>query len=405
MICRISGKNDLIPVIDLGEQAYTGFFPKNKEDLIPSGSLSLGLSKESGLLQMISTFDPSIMYGSNYGYRSGLNKTMVKHLCDTSDYLTKIKPLVKGDVCLDIGSNDATFLKSIKESGIIKVGIDPNIEKFQDYYPPEIYKSSAFFSSSEFFKLSIKKASIITSIAMFYDLDDPVEFARQVNECLTDDGIWFFEQSYMPLMLDSLSFDTICHEHYEYYSLSTIKYILDKAGLYIADVIFNDMNGGSFGIIARKESKPISKKTSATINWVLEKERRLKLNTPSPYIEFSDRVAVFREELVSLINNLKNSGAMICGIGASTKGNVLLQYCNLSSNEINCIGDVNEDKFGCYTPGSLIPIVSEFFVLESKPDYLLILPWHFKDHFIERFKDFRLQGGKLIFPLPRIQIL
>ena len=144
MLCRISGNNDLIPVIDLGKQVYTGFFPKSKEDFIPSGSLSLGLSKESGLLQMMSTFDAGIMYGSNYGYRSGLNKTMVKHLSDTSDYLMKIKPLKKGDVCLDIGSNDATFLNSIKEPGILKVGIDPNIEKFQDFYPPEIYKSSSF---------------------------------------------------------------------------------------------------------------------------------------------------------------------------------------------------------------------------------------------------------------------
>ena len=405
MICRISKKDDLIPVINLGEQAYTGFFPASKDEVIPKGELSLGLSEGSGLLQMIPTFDPNIMYGKNYGYRSGLNNSMVKHLQNTVSYLKKIRPLKNGDVFLDIGSNDATLLKAVSESYVIKAGIDPNIDKFKEYYPREIYKSSAFFSKEEFSKFSINKAAIITSIAMFYDLDDPINFAKEVKDCLAEDGIWFFEQSYMPGMLDSLSFDTICHEHYEYYSLTTIKYILDKAGLYIADVIFNDMNGGSFGVIACKNPSPISEKSKATINWVIERERNLQLNSTTPYIEFASKVESFREDLVSLIGKLKKSGATICGIGASTKGNVLLQYCNFSSQEITCIGDVNQDKFGCFTPGTYIPIVSENEVLSLKPDYLLILPWHFKEHFVERFKEFRLSGGKIIFPLPTIQIL
>lgn len=404
MICRISKKDDLIPVINLGEQAYTGFFPESKDKTIPKGELVLGLSESSGLLQMIPTFDPNIMYGKNYGYRSGLNNSMVKHLKNTVSYLKKIRPLKNADVFLDIGSNDATLLKAIEESDVIKAGIDPNIDKFKEYYTQDIYRSSAFFSKEEFSKFSINKASIITSIAMFYDLDDPINFAKEVKDCLSDDGIWFFEQSYMPGMLDSLSFDTICHEHYEYYSLTTIKYILDKAGLYIADVIFNDMNGGSFGVIACKKLSLISKKSKATINWVIERERNLKLNSITPYIEFASKVESFRDDLVSLIGKLKKSGATICGIGASTKGNVLLQYCNFSSQEITCIGDVNKDKLGCFTPGSYIPIVSENQALSLKPDYLLILPWHFKEHFIDRFNEFRLSGGKIIFPLPTIQI-
>ncbi len=405
MICRISKIDDLIPVINLGEQDYTGFFPSSKDEIMPKGELLLGLSPSSGLLQMIPTFDPNIMYGQNYGYRSGLNNSMVNHLKNTVSYLEKIRPLRNGDVFLDIGSNDATLLNSISEKNIIKAGIDPNINKFEKYYTKDIFKSSNFFSRAEFSKFSINKASIITSIAMFYDLDDPINFAKEVKDCLADDGIWFFEQSYMPGMLDSLSFDTICHEHYEYYSLTTIKYILDKAELQIADVIFNDMNGGSFGVIACKNPASISKKSKATIKWVLEREKNLKLNSTIPYLEFASKVETFREDLVSLINKLKNSGATICGIGASTKGNVLLQYCGFSSDQINCIGDVNQDKFGCFTPGTFIPIVSEKDVLNLKPDYLLVLPWHFKAHFIERFKEFRLSGGKIIFPLPTIQII
>ena len=209
----------------------------------------------------------------------------------------------------------------------------------------------------------------------------------------------------MPGMLDSLSFDTICHEHYEYYSLTTIKYILDKADLYIADVIFNDVNGGSFGVIAKKDLKSITKQSQATINWVLEREKKCGFDTVTPYLKFASEIKSFRDDLVSLINKLKDSGATICGIGASTKGNVLLQYCNFSSDQISFIGDVNEEKFGCFTPGTFIPIISEEEVLNLKPDYLLILPWHFKYHFIERFRDYRLSGGKIIFPLPNIQII
>ncbi len=405
MVCRISGKDDLIPVIDLGKQSYTGFFPSSREQYVPQGNLKLGLSKGSGLLQMISNFDANLMYGENYGYRSGLNSSMVRHLSNTASFLKKIRPLKSRDVVLDIGSNDATFLKSINDREIVKVGIDPNIEKFKDYYTPDIFRSSEFFSKREYFNLSLGKASIITSIAMFYDLEDPVDFAIQVKDCLADDGIWFFEQSYMPSMLESLSFDTICHEHYEYYSLTTIKNILDKAGLFIADVIFNDMNGGSFGVIACKKLNHISNKVSSTISWVLERENNLLLNTTAPYFEFTNKVKNFKMHLVSLITKLRNSGATICGIGASTKGNVLLQYCNFSENDISFIGDVNEDKFGCFTPGSLIPIISEKEVLSMKPDYLLILPWHFKEHFINRFNKYRLSGGKIIFPLPNIQIL
>ncbi len=405
MKCRVSGLNDLKEVINLGDQHYTGYFPKSIDEKVPIGNLSLGLSESSNLLQMMNSFNPEMMYGDNYGYRSGLNRSMVQHLEYLSNYLQSIQPLSSGDVVLDIGSNDGTFLNSIKTNDINRIGIDPSSKKFRKFYDEDINTSNKFFSKEEFFSISKKPASLIVSISMFYDLEDPIKFAKEVNECLTDNGVWFLEQSYMPRMLETVSIDTICHEHYEYYSLSTLKNIIEKAGFYLADVIFNDINGGSFGVVCTKDKNFIKDKSKKIIDWVLNFEEKLALNTLKPYLEFSQKAKFFKERFTELIKSIKSKNATISGIGASTKGNVLLQYCNLNNNLIDNIGDVNVNKEGCFTPGTKIPILSEEEVLNKNPDYLLILPWHFKNFFMKRFETYRLQGGKLIFPLPNIQIL
>ena len=405
MKCRVSGLNDLKEVINLGDQYYTGYFPSSIDYEVPVGTLSLGISQSSNLLQMMHSFNPEMMYGDNYGYRSGLNKSMVQHLEYISNYLQSIKSINGGDVVLDIGSNDGTFLNTIKTKDVKRIGIDPSSKKFRNFYDENISTSSQFFSKEEFFSISKIPASLVVSISMFYDLEDPIKFAKEVYQCLNDDGIWFLEQSYMPRMLETTSFDTICHEHYEYYSLSTLKYILEKAGFYISDVIFNDINGGSFGVVCTKDKFFVKDKSKKIIDWVLNYEEKLALNTLKPYLEFSQKTKFFKDRFSELIHNIKSDNRSIAGIGASTKGNVLLQYCNFDSNLIDYIGDVNVNKEGCFTPGSKIPILSEEEVLKKNPDYLLILPWHFKNFFMKRFERYRLQGGKIIFPLPNIQIL
>jgi hypothetical protein len=239
---------------------------------------------------------------------------------------------------------------------------------------------------------------------MFYDLEDPVRFASDIESVLADDGIWHFEQSYLPSMLRINSYDTICQEHLEYYSLIAVKYILEKAGLRIIDIELNDINGGSFAVtVARKNSRHIS--NDAVINWMLEEEIRMDLNTEKPYREFAKRVKEHRSSLLDLLDKLKKAGKKIIGYGASTKGNVLLQYCGIGTQYLDCIAEVNEQKFGCYTPGTLIPIVSEAEAKKMKPDYFLVLPWHFRNNILGREKEYRAAGGKFIFPLPFIEIV
>jgi hypothetical protein len=403
--CRVAGTSHLVPVLSLGNQALTGVFPQSSAEPVTVGPLELVWSPDSGLLQLKHTYASSEMYGDNYGYRSGLNQSMVDHLTNKVKYLERMVPLSAGDVVLDIGSNDCTTLKAYQSKGITRIGIDPTGKKLAEYYPPDVKLVPDFFSAKAFRSVSDKPAKIVTSIAMFYDLDEPIAFAKQIAEVLADDGVWHFEQSYLPSMLRLNSYDTICHEHLEYYSLSVVQKILEPAGLKVVDVVMNNINGGSFAVTATKAGNKTRKVNSAVIGWMLEQEEGMGLNTPKPYREFEERVYRHRDDLVRLVRALVADGKKVLAYGASTKGNVVLQFCGFTSKDILAIAEVNEEKFGRVTPGTHIPIISEAEAKAMKPDYFLVLPWHFKDGILRREKDYLASGGRFIFPFPEIEII
>ena len=305
---------------------------------------------------------------------------------------------------LDIGSNDGTTLKAYGTRGLKRIGIDPTGQKFKQYYTDGIELIPDFFSAAVFRQHQREKAKIVTSIAMFYDLEDPRSFVSEIGEILRDDGIWHFEQSYMPSMLRMNSYDTICHEHIEYYALGPVKRLLDRTGFKILDVQMNAVNGGSFAVTACLKNSSFQA-NDAVIDWLLEQEDRMGLNTPSPYRRFEQHVFEHRENLVRLIRSLNADGKKILGYGASTKGNVLLQFCGFTVEDIPFIAEVNQDKFGCFTPGTGIPIIAESEAKEMRPDYFLVLPWHFKDSIIAREEEFLAAGGRMIFPMPEIEIV
>lgn len=402
---RVGHSDNLITVLDLGLQELTGVFPKSSDESVTRGPLELVWDPDSGLLQLKHSYEASEMYGDNYGYRSGLNQSMVDHLTSKVAYLEKLVDLKPGDAVLDIGSNDCTLLKAYSVTGIERVGIDPTGKKFASYYPDDVKLVPDFFSAANYKTTKAPPARIITSIAMFYDLEDPVAFARQIEECLADDGIWHFEQSYMPSMLRLNSYDTICHEHLEYYSLGVVKTILEAAGLKVVDVIMNNVNGGSFAVTAAKKGNSAVRTNGAVIDWLLEQEGRMGLNTPKPYREFEERVFRHREDLIRLVRALRADGKTVLGYGASTKGNVVLQFCGFTTDDLPAIADVNPEKFGRVTPGTHIPIISEADAREMKPDYYLVLPWHFKEGILRREKEYLNSGGKFIFPFPEIEII
>lgn len=402
--CRICYSANLVPILSLGEQFLTGVFPKRIDQELTKGPLDLIWCFDCGLVQLKQTYDLREMYGVNYGYRSGLNPSMANHLINKIKHLEKFANLQKEDMVIDIGSNDGTSLNAY-EADCIKVGIDPTAQKFSEFYNDDIQVISDFFTATLIKEIfPTKKAKIITSIAMFYDLEDPNSFVIDIEQCLDDNGIWHFEQSYLPSMLRTNSYDTICHEHLEYYSLSVVKELLAKHKMKIIDVQLNSINGGSFAVTACKNNSQL-RSNDSILDWLLKQEEDLKINTIEPYKEFEINMHRNRASLLSLISSINNDGKKILGYGASTKGNVLLQFCNITSSQIPFIAEINEEKYGCYTPGTNIPIISEIEAKEIKPDYFLVLPWHFRENILRHETDYLNSQGKFIFPLPFVEII
>lgn len=404
--CRLCGNAELIPVVDLGEQYLTGVFPReNAASTLTKGPLRLvkchGGDNACGLLQLEHSYDLDEMYGENYGYRSGLNANMVRHLYEKVSRIRSMVALQADDLVVDIGSNDGTTLGAYP-SDLLLVGIDPTGEKFRRYYASHVNLIPDFFSAHLLTdKFPGRKAKVVTSFSMFYDLENPLGFAQEVASVLDPDGIWVFEQSYMPLMLERNSYDTICHEHLEYYGLKQIVWLAERANLKIVDVELNDVNGGSFSVVAAHRTSKHDD-SHGRVARMLANEDTAGLSGLAPYREFFERVEQSRVSLREFVVKVNQSGQRICGLGASTKGNVILQYCGFQADDIDVIADVNPDKFGALTPGTWIPIEDEAKVLAASPDYLLVLPWHFRDFFLH---NPAFAGRQLVFPLPLLDIV
>ena len=401
--CRACNSKKIINAFNLGYQKLTGVFPRNKLEKISGGNLSVILCKNCSLLQLKNSFNPKEMYGKNYGYKSSLNKYMVDHLKQKAFKLTKLADIKPGNIIIDIGSNDGTFLSFFKRNCKL-IGVDPTIVKFKNSYRKDIIKIADFFSYKKIYQiLQSKKARLVTSMSMFYDLEDPVSFAKDIEKILDEYGIWHLEQSYMPLMLKNNSYDTICHEHLEYYSLKSIKYIFDMADLRILDIKINSINGGSFALNVVKKNSPL--KTNHTLlKWALNEEKKMRLNNIITFKKFFSKIKNHKKSLINILMKINKSNKKIIGYGASTKGNVILQFCKINSDLLPCIAEVNKFKFNKYTPGSKIRIVSERKIKKINPDYMLVLPWHFKEFILKKEKKFLNKGGKLIFPMPEVEI-
>lgn len=407
--CRICGNAAFIPILHLGEQALTGVFPKTPDQPVTVGPIDLIKCDEAhagcGLVQLRQSYAPTDMYGENYGYRSGLNPSMVQHLRRRVREALRMAEPQPGDLILDVGSNDSTLLQAYPQSGWELVGIDPTGHKFADYYPDHIALIPDFFDARTLARRCPgRKAKIVTSIAMFYDLECPESFMQQIHRVLDNEGIWVFEQSYLPAMIAANAYDTVCHEHLNYYAFQQIQWMTDRTGFKILDVELNEVNGGSFCVTVAKSSSSYRENTER-IEQLLAQEEQAELNTPRPFVTFRENAYRHRDELRAFVRDVARRGKLICGYGASTKGNVMLQFCGFSAEDLPAIAEINADKYGAYTPNSLIPIRSEAEVRQLRPDYLLVLPWHFREGIVRREAKYLAEGGRLVFPLPRLEVV
>ncbi|HVV53610.1 MAG TPA: class I SAM-dependent methyltransferase [Polyangia bacterium] len=409
--CRVCQSSALTKVIDLGEQHLQGSFVKPGRQQPPLRRVPTSLvrcdpmrdEKACGLLQMEYTVPPEVLY-SVYWYRSGTNATMRGHLAGIAEEGAALfgKPAAR---VLDIGCNDGTLLASYPKA-FVKYGIDPS--DLAREVPAGITVVRELFPSEELVSiLAGAQLDIITSIAMFYDLEDPIAFARAVKRVLAPEGIWCIEMSYMPTMLKMTSYDTICHEHLEYYSLAVLEHILREAGMRLVNVSLNSINGGSIRVWATHASNLGYRRDEFTrnIRTLRQEEFDMQLDTDKPYRHFQERVNVHGEQLSALLKKLRAEGKRVHVYGASTKGNTILQWCGVDSRLVDVAAERNPDKYGARTLGTDIPIVSEEESRAAKPDYYLVLPWHFREEFLQREKATMAAGVGMIFPLPEIEVV
>ena len=409
--CRVSGEKT-IPLFSLGKLYLSDFIERHETPKYVPVELEMRLAPKSELVQLAHTVPGDIMY-RKYWYKSGTNATMTNELMNIAKRAQDLMHLNPGDVFLDIGCNDGTLL-SFVEKHIVRIGFDPNDFKIESIKHADLIINN-YFNYKEYQKTihGHKKARVITSIAMFYDLEDPNAFVSDVRKTLDKNGLWIMQMSYLPLMLKQLAFDNICHEHLEYYSLEALQILLKRNGMQVVDCELNDVNGGSFRIYIRhKDADPSTFATAPQrdvsnmrVASVLEYEKTLKLNDKKIYLEFWKNINKLKEETVSFIKREKKKGKKIWGYGASTKGNTLLQWFGLDNTLIDGIAERSPAKFGLKTAGTNIPIYSEAEMRKAKPDYLLVLPWHFIAEFKKREADFLKRGGRLILPCPKFEVI
>lgn len=411
--CRICGSKALTPVVSLGDQFLSGAFAKPDGAPPVSRRVPLDLVRcdpsldenACGLVQMRHSVPPKVLYQS-YWYRSGVNQTMRDNLADIAHLAEQTAKLQSGELVVDIGCNDGTLLKSYQTQGIKRLGIDPsNVVAHARAAGLEVVND--FFSAAALRSVyPDKKAKVITSIAMFYDLENPHFFVQDIKDSLQEDGVWVLELSYLPSMLSANSFDTICHEHLEYYALAPMERLFAEHGLEVIDVHLNDINGGSFRIVVGHagKTKP-GPEAQSRVQSLRLKEFELGLDTDVPYAQFRRNIKKIRTDLMSFLRKAKAQKKLVHGYGASTKGNTTLQFCGVTPSLVPAIADRNPDKWGSSTIGTNIPIISEDDSRRQKPDYYLVLPWHFINEFKRREKEFLERGGKFLMPMPEVRLV
>ena len=411
--CRVC-EGSLEPVFSLGEQYVSNFLSPQDRDGTRA-PLDLALCERCKLLQLRHTVPAETMY-QNYWYRSGTNQTMKNALADIARTAERLIHLQAGDCVLDVGCNDGTLLASYETQGIFKIGFDPaeNLAVFSRKVADKVI--IGFFKSEIFGRevdLTNRQPKIVTSIAMFYDLPDPNSFVADIKKVMHSDGLWIIQMSLLSLMLRQRDFGNICHEHLEYYSFQSLEYLLNLHDFEIVDVELNDVNGGSVRAYVRNRGADIAsfgdpsyrRQASERLEILRRQESELNLDTASTYCEFGTWIERIRNDVRSFIDEQVHSGKKVFVYGASTKGNTMLQYFDLDHRVITAAAERNPDKWGKVTVGTRIPIISEEEARSAKPDYFLVLPWHFIEEFCTREKAYLLAGGRFIVPNPHFSLI
>tara|TARA_B110000003_G_C16617320_1_gene521755 strand:- start:124 stop:1371 length:1248 start_codon:yes stop_codon:yes gene_type:complete len=401
--CRLCKSKKITKLIDFGQIACSSTFPLKNNKYNQITPMVFCICENCKLAQLLHNYSLKELYNDNYGYRSGVNQAMIKHLTTITNDIKNLIKFKKDDYVLDIASNDGTLLKTYKSKILKYVGIDPTISRFKTFYPKNFKTDSTFFSKKKYLNISKgKKAKVITSIAVFYDVSDPDKFISEIKDILDKEGVYVMEQSYLPMLIKNNAYDSICHEHLTYFTLKQIKYLCEKNNLKVIKASTNSMNGGSIRVFITHKKSDFKINTNSINKCDVLENKYVNIKR---LVQFKNDIKKLSINLNKTIKKIKDNKKVIHAYGASTKGNITLQYSKINKYQISFAADRNPTKWNRKMPGTNIPIISEKSSRLLNPDFYLVLPWHFRKDFIKRENFFLSNGGKLIFPLPKVEIV
>lgn len=409
--CRLCGNTALHPVARSAELALSGLFPASAAVQEPRGPIELvrcdreGAPDACGLVQLRHVYDPAVLYGPDYAYRSASDPAMARHLAGVAGRIRRLVTFEAQDVLLDIGSNDATLLACFAPPAPALLGVDPLAERLRRFYRPDMRTVSDFFSVEALrARYGAKRVRAVTSLGVLDCVADPLAFAVQVRDVLDDEGIWCFEQSYLPTLLQRGAYDAFGHERCSYWSVHQVRWLAERAGLKILDIFTSDLHGGSFTVTVGRMRTQRAGPPSA-LAWYLETEASRGLDRAAAWEAFERTADDRKMRLLALLDQIRGSSARLVAWGATERGSILLQSCGIGVERIDCVLDCDDALSGRFLPGTKLEVVAESRGLEPRPDFILVLPWHQREALALRHEYFLRAGGKLIFPLPEVEIV
>lgn len=403
--CRVCGKRKLRKLLSLGNMPMvnnflTAYQLDEPEDKLP---LTVIFCENCGLVLTREVVDPKIMY-KNYVYISSFSKTMLNHFELMAKALVKRFNLDARSLVVEMGSNDGTLLKSFKKTGVGVLGVDPaeNLANVANREGVETLNEFFNLKTARVIAKERGKVDLIVGTNVFAHINDLDDIIKGIKVLLSDHGAFVFECPYLVDLVNGVQFDTIYHEHLSYYSLAPLIKLFERFRMEIFDVERWPVHGGSLRVFVRRaKGSPVSKNVAD----ILKLEEESGVNSYSTLLKFAGRVRKIKKDLISLLSDLKSHGKRVVGFGAPAKGNILLNYCGVGLNYLDYVTDNIPYKHGLYTPGKHLQVFPEEKLLEDKPDYLLLLPWNFKEEILAKLDGFRKAGGRVIIPIPEVVVV
>lgn len=401
--CRLCDSKDLEQVLALEPSPpANSFVSRERLDIVQEKfPLDVAICGHCGHVQLRDVVDPRLLF-EDYVYVSGTSPVFVDHFRRYAADVVERLDIKRGDLVVDIGSNDGTLLRFFQAAGCRVLGIDPAKAIAQAASESGIETLAEFFTPAVAHDIRTSRgpARVITANNVFAHVDDLRGVLEGVRTLLSADGVFVFEVSYLVDVYEKTLFDTIYHEHLSYHSVRPLEKFFAANDMQLIDVVRVPSHGGSLRGFAQHAGG--ARGVQRSVQGLIELESQLRLDHPATFKSFAARIDSLREDVRRLLTRLKGEGARIAGFGAPAKATTLLHHFQLGNDVLDFIVDDSPLKQGLFTPGQHIPVLSPAVLDERHPDYLLVLAWNFAQPIMATHSDYTSRGGQFIVPLPQL---